>query len=150
MGMGKLATAAGLAASIVFLGSIAQSEAKAMSEYRWKNRPLLVFAPAVGGAEFTRQLAIVQANTAGFRSRDMVVVVIKGDRVSMALGRGQGLGAEALRRRYSVSKNAFRAILIGKDGGAKISSSAPLSASRLFGTIDAMPMRRDEIRRRGG
>jgi hypothetical protein len=39
-------------------------------------------------------------------------------------------------------------LLVGKDGGVKLSSSSPLSASTLFGTIDAMPMRIDEMRRR--
>jgi hypothetical protein len=37
---------------------------------------------------------------------------------------------------------------VGKDGGEKLSSSKPLAAEKLFATIDAMPMRRDEMQRR--
>lgn len=140
---------AALALGTVGLAVSTHSDAQAMSAYKWKNRPLLVFAPAAGGASMQRQLSIVRANFGGFRRRDMVVVVVRGNRVSMALGRGQRLNAKALRQRYGVSASAFRAILVGKDGGAKISSGTPLNAGRLFQTIDAMPMRRDEMRRRG-
>lgn len=142
----SVAIAAGLiSGSALFLAG----SASAMSEYRWKNRPLLVFAPASGGKSLSRQLAIVRARVEGFRDRDMVVVVVQGSRISMALGRPQRLGAAALRRRYGVGPASFRTILIGKDGGAKLSSSVPISAARLFGLIDAMPMRRQEMRRNG-
>jgi hypothetical protein len=39
-------------------------------------------------------------------------------------------------------------VRIGKDGGDKLTSASPLDAARLFATIDAMPMRREEMRRR--
>jgi len=37
--------------------------------------------------------------------------------------------------------------LVGKDGHTALSSKKPLSADYLFGKVDAMPMRRAEIRR---
>ena len=40
---------------------------------------------------------------------------------------------------------AFRVRLIGKDGGEKLDSAAPVSAAALFALIDAMPMRRAEM-----
>ena len=36
---------------------------------------------------------------------------------------------------------------VGKEGGPKLTQSTPLSTANLFGTIDAMPMRRDDSRR---
>jgi len=39
-------------------------------------------------------------------------------------------------------------VLIGKDGGDKSTSASPLDSARRFATIDAMPMRREEMRRR--
>ena len=58
------------------------------------------------------------------------------------------MGASALRARFGVANACFRAVLVGKDGGAKLSQSTPLYAARLFATIDAMTMRRDEMRNR--
>ncbi len=78
----------------------------------------------------------------------MVVVYVVGDMVSVELGPGPGLTAQALRTRYAIKSGEFRALLVGKDGGVKLSSPTPLSSGTLFLTIDAMPMRRDEIRQR--
>lgn len=45
------------------------------------------------------------------------------------------------------SANAFTFILVGRDGGEKLRSSEVVSAEKLFRLIDAMPMRKDEMRR---
>ena len=95
-------------------------QADAMARYKWKNRPLLVFAPAAKSPKLARQLVILRNNRAGFRSRDMVVLVVSGDRLSMAMGAAPRIGGSALRRRYSVARGRFRVILVGKDGGTKL------------------------------
>lgn len=59
---------------------------------------------------------------------------------------GTGGQATALRRRFGVAPGTFRVILIGKDGGVKLTSAHPLAAAALAETIDAMPMRRGEMR----
>ena len=120
-----------------------------MQDYRWKNRPLVVFAPSDSHALYRRQVAALSGKRSQLANRDMVVIQVVGGHVVSTLGRSPGLSADALRRRYGVGPASFRAILVGKDGGVKISSAAPLSASRLFATIDAMPMRRQEMRTRG-
>lgn len=123
-------------------------EASAMSGYRWKKRPLVVFAAGDGDVALVRQRAIVATDRSGMAERDMVIVWVVGKSVTADGAGGPGLSADAMRRRYGVGTTAFRALLVGKDGGVKISSGAPLSSATLFATIDAMPMRRDEMRRR--
>lgn len=44
---------------------------------------------------------------------------------------------------------AFSLRLVGKDGGEKLRSLQPVSAASLFALVDAMPMRRREMRERG-
>lgn len=41
----------------------------------------------------------------------------------------------------------FTFILVGRDGGEKLRSSDVVSAEKLFGLIDAMPMRKNEVER---
>jgi hypothetical protein len=53
----------------------------------------------------------------------------------------------AMRQRLYVAKEGFHAVLVGKDGHPKLSSFEPISASELITTIDAMPMRKQEMRR---
>jgi Domain of unknown function (DUF4174) len=122
--------------------------ADAMSTYTWKKRPLVVIAPDDANPELARQRSVIAAARSGFAERDMVIVTVIGDSVSADLGSTPGQSAKALRARYGVSQSGFRALLIGKDGGVKLSSGSPISAATLFGEIDAMPMRVDEMRRR--
>ena len=122
--------------------------ANAMSAYTWKKRPLVVIAPADDNAELARQRGIIASARAGFAERDMVIVYVVGDTVSVELGGLPSQSASALRARFGVGKGAFRVLLVGKDGGVKLSRAAPLGSGALFGEIDAMPMRIDEMRRR--
>jgi hypothetical protein len=124
------------------------SDATAMSNYRWKYRPLLVFADSASSAALAQQRGIVAASRAGLADRNVVLVWVIGDVVSSELGPKPELGASALRARFGVATGSFRAVLVGKDGGAKLSHPTPLGARRLFATIDAMPMRQDEMRRK--
>lgn len=120
------------------------SAAQAMSNYKWKMRPLVVFAPSENDTALVRQRRIVATLRPAFQDRKIVVVYVTGDKVSSELGPGPGLGAAALRARYGVDASAFRALLVGKDGEIKLSSGSPIAASTLFSTIDAMPMRQTE------
>ena len=124
---------------------MASEPAFALDLYKWKKRPLVVFAPGETTPDYVAQRAIVSNSRAGFAERDVVIVFVVGDRVRTELGDGRGLGAETLRKRFGVAPGAFRALLVGKDGGVKLSSGSPLAAATLFKEIDAMPMRRDEI-----
>jgi hypothetical protein len=120
----------------------------AMDSLRWTTRPLIVFAPESAAANLSRQRQIVAANRAGFVERDMAVLVVTNEGVSADLGKKPVQHAAALRRRYGIAPEQFRVLLVGKDGGVKLSSSEPIAASRLFSVIDAMPMRRQEMHQR--
>lgn len=142
-----------LAASAVSFGGLAGAMKPAeagMARYHWKNRPLIVFAPSGTDGRLGSQQDILARHRNGLRERDMVVIMVAGDHVSSQLGPEPGARAGALRALYGVKASEFRAMLIGKDGGVKISSRGPLSADRLFRTIDGMPMRRGELSRRSG
>lgn len=150
MSTSRIQTAAALLALAVGTGlTLAMPSAPAiasMAKYKWKNRPLVVFAASAGSNQLTQQKALVNSRIGGFRDRDMVVIYVVGTTVQARLGSAPGLTAAQLRQRYGVSRGAFRAILVGKDGGRKLSASSPLTPRRLFNTIDAMPMRRQEMR----
>jgi hypothetical protein len=132
---------------LLFALAASSAAAEAMTGYQWKKRPFLVFAPSADSA-LTAQRAIVGANRSGFAERDMVIIYVAGTNVETELGPAPGMDADALRRRYNVLPSAFKAVLVGKDGGVKMTSGSPIAARILFGAIDAMPMRADEIRRK--
>lgn len=109
-----------------------------LAAHLWKSRVLVIAAPEAGDARVQAQREALASARAGLSERDLVVVE--------AIGPGRQ--AAALRQRLGLSEGAFRAVLLGKDGGPKLSSGEPIPLQNLFATIDAMPMRRDEMKRR--
>ena len=122
--------------------------AEALTAYQWKKRALIVFAPSASDARLARQKTIVGGFRPAFLDRDVVVVYVAGGEATHDLGPPPGISAGALRSQFRVSEGAFRVLLIGKDGGVKIDSPAPIAALDLFAEIDRMPMRRDEMKKR--
>lgn len=107
-----------------------------LDDYRWKKRLLVVIAPA-GDAEALAQRRIVEAAAGGMTERDMVLVEALDDSTR----------SRQIRNRLSADGTRFKVFLVGKDGHVALASDRTVSAELLFGKIDAMPMRRDEMRR---
>ena len=122
--------------------------AHAMSGYLWKYRPLVVFAASPGDPRLVQQRAIVNSLKPAFIDRQVVVVYVGGENVTSELGPGPSMPPSALRERYGIAPDEFKVLLVGKDGGVKLTSAKPFPAQTLFRTIDAMPMRADEVRRK--
>lgn len=99
-------------------------------------RRVLIFAPDTSNALYLTQNKIFRNSVAGCEERDIVV-------------ENYILNTTNKRRfqNYQVSLKDFTLILIGKDGFAKFRSKDVVTAERLFAIIDAMPMRKDEIRK---
>lgn len=120
----------------------------AMTDYKWKYRPLLVFADSEASGPLSEQRRIVAASRASLTERNVVVIWVVGDKVSAELGPHPRESAKALRARFGAPTSGFRVVLVGKDGGTKLNTASPLGAGALYATIDAMPMRQNEMRRK--
>lgn len=128
----------GMVAFAGLLATSAQAADDPLAGHRWTARVLVLAAPAVADARLTAQREALAAVRRGTAERDLVVIEAV----------GSGREATALRRRLGIADGAFRAVLVGKDGGEKLSSAEPIPPQTLFATIDAMPMRQDEMKRR--
>ncbi len=130
-------------ASPILIALAAAAAALPLAQHRWHDRLLIVFAPGEASPDLAEQRRDTAAATATYTERDLAVVEVVGDVV-----RGASDSAGALRRRFHVPGDAFRAVLVGKDGTVALTAAGPLPAARLAAVIDAMPMRQDEMRRR--
>jgi hypothetical protein len=145
LGLGvRLALVLGMAASCVgmFTGmAIASGEAPltALAALRWQHRIIVVNGSVTDAVERLREAA--QA----IEERHIVWFVVHPERLQSNYSGplGEALLHELQRRFFSQSD--ARVFLIGKDGGLK-SSEPDLDLQRLFARIDAMPMRRREMR----
>ena len=85
---------------------------------------------------------------AGFAERDLVFVIQKTDRVIGLSEEGTFEVPLKLPLVNNTSCNSADFILIGKDGSAKKTWMKTVPIEALFSTIDAMPMRRFEMRQK--
>ncbi|MCJ8165508.1 DUF4174 domain-containing protein [Pontibacter sp. E15-1] len=121
--------------------------AASLEQYKWKKRPLLLFSPSAQDPAYLQQKEVLQQNLQGIRERGMVVIELVGEDKVYVDGilqkRQQG---QQLRECFRVAPESFAVLLVGKDGTQKSSSAEPVSMATIFGLIDQMPMRRQEMR----
>ncbi|RDV15552.1 DUF4174 domain-containing protein [Pontibacter diazotrophicus] len=124
-----------------------KSSGNILEQYKWKKRPLLIFAPSAENPAYVRQKELIQADKAALNDRDMVVIELIGqDKVYVNGTRQKGQHGQDLRSRFQVPQEAFSVILIGKDGTEKQRNNGTVALENIFGLIDQMPMRRQEMR----
>jgi hypothetical protein len=120
-----------------------------LSNYQWQHHILLVFAPSTGSSQYRQQMQAWQVDTAGTHDRDLKLVQILGTGESQVDGRSlSSASADRLRQQFGISHEEFAVIFVGKDGTEKQRSQTPIDLALLFRTIDAMPMRQQEMRSR--
>ena len=121
-----------------------------LTPYQWKNRLLLVFAPSPSDQRFAEFERSLMARSVDIQDRDLRVFRIFDTGPSYL--DGQELppeDAESLRRRFRQRAVGIRLILIGKDGGVKLTGEERIALQAVFDLIDQMPMRRQEIKAKG-
>ena len=137
-----------LAASLLLsaMAASAQSGIVSLRGLRDTSRPLLIFAASPSDPQLQIQLRTLRENAAAVAERDVVVIALPYQSPSPTPATLTDDGATAARRRFHVAPPDFTVILIGKDGGEKLRTHQPISLDTLRSTIDAMPMRQEEMR----
>ncbi len=97
-----------------------------------QKRVILVFESNADSNFYNDQKAVEAAHASAFEERDLVVIKLE---------------AEDLYKKYGLSRDKNVVLLIGKDGQVKVQQHYIFDASALFRIIDAMPMRRAEMKR---
>lgn len=120
-----------------------------LAPYRWENRLLVLAAPGPDEAALASQREILARRVDAVADRDLVVIELYG-RGGGLLGERLLTEAEAagLRQRLRLAADDRTLLLIGKDGGIKRRAPLDTELRAVFEQIDAMPMRRDEMRER--
>jgi hypothetical protein len=101
--------------------AVSTPPSSSLRDYRWKNRIVHLVAPAADDPQYQAQAVALMAAFEGLLDRDIIV-------------------------RCDLNAPTFEFTLIGKDGGKKLTRRDVVSAEELFAIIDAMPMRREEVR----
>lgn len=120
-----------------------------LSDRRWQHRIVLIFAPSEREPAYQQQMQQWKAHSEGIHDRDLKLVEVLGIGESRVDGQPIApLSADRLRQQFGVTPEEFAVVLVGKDGTEKQREQAPVDPTVLFRTIDAMPMRQQEMRSR--
>jgi hypothetical protein len=125
----SLASAAGLG-GMAAAGAAADNPLPAL---RWKARPVIVLSDSRDDPKVARQISALDGAKQGLDERDIKV-----------LQEAEPHGA--MHRQLGVAEKGFAVVLVGKDGDVKKVWRDPVEPKRIFTIIDAMPMRRDEMK----
>ena len=121
--------------------------ANPLSRFVDKARVLVISAPSATDRKLHDQDHDLASFSAEMNDRDLVVIHLIGDQARDT--RADSLDAVTVRRAAGLEPDRFGVALIGKDGGVKLRRKTPIAVPELFRVIDAMPMRRDEMKRNG-
>ncbi len=116
---------------------ILSDEDVALKDFKWTNRPLVVFAESPNDPRFIEQMEYITEGLDELAERDVVVLTDTDPDADSPL-------REELRPR------GFMLALVGKDGTVYLRKPVPWSVREITRVIDKMPMRQQEIRRRRG
>jgi hypothetical protein len=135
---------AGLALSTTIAAAQTPSSpslAQMLRQSHWQKRVLLIGAPTASQPDFQRQKQLLADAAAQLKERDFLVLELPYDKLPAA-------DQQYLQKELNQSLTKFAVVLIGKDGGVKRTSAQPLPPADLFNTVDKMPMRRQEMKRK--
>ena len=117
-----------------------------LNQYRWKNRVLVVSAPAEDDRNLKEQKKAVVLSAEEFAERDMAFVTLLDSGVSRAGDRRlTSKEVATARAALGVRRGSFNVALIGKDGSVKLSRQEATSMTDIYALIDTMPMRQQEM-----
>ncbi len=110
-----------------------------LSSYKWKNRVIILLSSVPENDMLDQQCRILDEFSPGVKERDLVIVSNQADSTGDNTKR-------SIEKKFDIPDTGFRFILIGKDGTVKMDRTEQVSAEELFAIIDAMPMRRREMK----
>lgn len=105
-----------------------------------KSRVVIVYCPKVSDVEFKLQKKWLGEVGKEIMERDLSIIECIESNLTAE-------DALHLKERFKYSPNHFCMWLIGKDGEVKLISSKPVKPEQIFGLIDSMPMRREEMKK---
>jgi hypothetical protein len=108
-----------------------------LTEYLWKNRPVVVFADSPDDPRFHEQIERLSQGAEALFDRDVVVLVDTDPAADSVL-------------RQKLRPRGFMLVLVGKDGGVKLRKPSPWTVRELSRTIDKFPSRLREVEERRG
>ena len=122
-------------AALVALGTTAASARAGtqLDAFKGTSRPVVVLSDSRDDPRVAKQISALDHTKPELDNRNIKVL-------------REATPGSALRKTLGVSEHGFAVVLVGKDGSVKKIWRDPVDPKQIFTVIDAMPMRRQEMR----
>lgn len=131
---------------LVFLFSSFYAQSQELSSRQWKNRVLLILSENPNDPMVKQQVSLFSKDAEEMKERKLLLLQVFPEFYLMG-------GDSAIRRTstevyfdYKSAKKSFELVLIGLDGDEKMRRAELIRPQDLYAIIDAMPMRRYEMK----
>lgn len=122
-----------------------------LKSHQWNNRVILVLSNDQDSADFKKQIADLKNSSTDCAERKLILYQITPSEVRLDFFDEQDSkkwnAAADLYTEFMSEKDTFKFILIGLDGGVKEERSHIIATEELFSIIDAMSMRKAEMKK---
>jgi len=122
-----------------------------LEKHKWTNRVLIVKTVDAESNKYQEQIKEFTNSLEELIDRKLILYKIVNDGFILTNYKNSALNSSGkisgkLAENVLDAKENFEVILIGLDGGIKIQQTKFLTKEHLFNTIDAMPMRQNEMK----
>ena len=131
---------------IIGMALNASLSAQDLSEHRWKDRLLLVYTSDRDSEMFRKQLDAWMNDREGLEERKLELYSVTPSLVRRGWSEGKWEERDDSLDKFLSEKGDFEVTLLGLDGRVKLRQEKLLDSEKLYRTIDAMPMRQNELR----
>ncbi|TMM32060.1 DUF4174 domain-containing protein [Polaribacter aestuariivivens] len=131
--------------TIIFLFISMVSLGQNMDKHQWKNRVLLVYTDNINSEDFKNQTLILEEHEKELLERKLLVYRFSKDIYNFNFEKNWKT-SNSLYKKYVHNLKNFKVLLIGLDGGIKLTQNSVLKSDKLFTIIDGMPIRKRELK----
>lgn len=132
---------------LIMMLNSAGVKAQDFIRHKWENRLVLILTDQIDNEKYRNQVEELKNHLDGVNERKILVYHITPESFKVGLSDAKWQKAETDYSLYKETDSQPEIILIGLDGGIKLRVNEFLSCQKLFATIDAMPMRMQEMKR---
>lgn len=126
------------------LGAIPQIEP---NDFIWKNRLLLITDPKADSPENSALHTEFIERSSENQERDLLIIFISENRIWLQ-NNLQDAKVSLWKKHFQLTGNFTGVVLVGKDGGKKLTTEDHITPKEVYDLIDSMPMRQMEMKQK--
>ena len=119
--------------------------------HKWENRVILIISKTQESEVYKNQIEEFKNSTKAIIERKLIIYYVLPNQYKLVdyqneKSNNKWISSSKLFKTYADKQSEFKVVLVGLDGSVKLQQNQLISTSKLFNTIDSMPMRKSELK----